>query len=129
MNNERSSVVNIGGTEYELILTTKATKAIAGRYGGLENLGEKLMKAENFEMALEEIVWLITLLANQSILIHNLKHRDTPKDPLTEDEVELFTTPLDLADFKTAITDAMFKGTKRDIESEDEPVSKNGKAG
>lgn len=129
MNNERSAVVNIGGTEYELILTTKATKAIAGRYGGLENLGEKLMKAENFEMALEEIVWLITLLANQSILIHNLKHRDTPKDPLTEDEVELFTTPLDLADFKTAITDAMFKGTKRDIESEDEPVSKNGKAG
>ena len=129
MNNERSAVVNIGGTEYELILTTKATKAIAGRYGGLENLGEKLMKAENFEMALEEIVWLITLLANQSILIHNLKHRDTPKDLLTEDEVELFTTPLDLADYKTAITDAMFKGTKRDIESEDEPVSKNGKAG
>ena len=129
MNNERSAVVNIGGTEYELILTTKATKAIAGRYGGLENLGEKLMKAENFEMALEEIVWLITLLANQSILIHNLKHKDTPKDLLTEDEVELFTTPLDLADYKTAITDAMFKGTKRDIESEDEPVSKNGKAG
>lgn len=129
MNNERSSVVNIGGTEYELILTTKATKAIAGRYGGLENLGEKLMKAENFEMALEEIVWLITLLANQSILIHNLKHRDTPKDLLTEDEVELFTTPLDLADYKTAITDAMFKGTKRDIESEDMLASKNGKAG
>ena len=102
MNNERSAVVNIGGTEYELILTTKATKAIAGRYGGLENLGEKLMKAENFEMALEEIVWLITLLANQSILIHNLKHKDTPKDLLTEDEVELFTTPLDLADYKHA---------------------------
>lgn len=129
MNNERSSVVNIGGTEYELILTTKATKAIAGRYGGLENLGEKLMKAENFEMALEEIVWLITLLANQSILIHNLKHKDTPKDLLTEDEVELFTTPLDLADYKTAITEAMFKGTKRDIESEDMLASKNGKAG
>lgn len=129
MNNERSSVVNIGGTEYELILTTKATKAIAGRYGGLENLGEKLMKAENFEMALEEIVWLITLLANQSILIHNLKHKDTPKDLLTEDEVELFTTPLDLADYKTAITEAMFKGTKRNVESEDMQASKNGKAG
>lgn len=131
MNNERSAVVNIGGTEYELILTTKATKAIAGRYGGLENLGEKLMKAENFEMALEEIVWLITLLANQSILIHNFKHKDkdTPKDLLTEDEVELFTTPLDLADYKTAITEAMFKGTKRDIESEDMLASKNGKAG
>ena len=64
---ERSATVNIGGQEYEMLLTTRATKAIAGRYGGLENLGEKLMKAENFEMALDEIVWLITLLCNQPI--------------------------------------------------------------
>ena len=129
MDNERSAVINIGGTEYELILTTKATKAIAGRYGGLENLGEKLMKAENFEMALEEIVWLIALLANQSILIYNLKNKDAPKDLLTDDEVELLTTPLELADYKTAISEAMFKGTKRNVESETEPASKNGKAG
>ena len=71
MDKERSSLITIGGKEYRLILTTKATKEIAKRYGGLENLGEKLMKAENFEMALEEIVWLIALLANQSILIYN----------------------------------------------------------
>ncbi|MGI6316171.1 MAG: hypothetical protein ACOX17_05780 [Christensenellales bacterium] len=129
MDNERSAVISIGGTEYELILTTKATKAIAGRYGGLENLGEKLMKAENFEMALEEIVWLIALLANQSILIYNLKHKDAPKDLLTDDEVELLTTPLELADYKTAISEAMFKGTKRNVESEAEPTPKNGKAG
>ena len=75
MNNERSASINIGGREYELVLTTRATKEIAHRYGGLENLGEKLMKSENFEMALDEIVWLITLLANQSIPDHNLKTR------------------------------------------------------
>lgn len=27
------------------------------------------MKSENFEMALDEIIWLITLLANQSVMI------------------------------------------------------------
>jgi hypothetical protein len=64
MDNERSAKINIGGAEYELILTTRATKEIARRYGGLENLGEKLLKAENFELALDEIIWLITLLAN-----------------------------------------------------------------
>jgi len=53
---ERSTTINIGGADFKLILTTKATKAIAGRYGGLENLGAKLMKTENFEMALDEIV-------------------------------------------------------------------------
>jgi len=118
MDNDRSAVINIGGTEYELVLTTKATKEIAGRYGGLENLGDKLMKNENFEMAIEEIVWLITMLANQSILIHNLKHKDSPKELLTPDEVELLTVPSDLAEYKSAITEALYKGTKRNIESE-----------
>ena len=118
MENERSAIVNIGGTEYEMILTTRATKEIAGRYGGLENLGQKLMKSENFEMAIDEVIWLITLLANQSVLIHNLKNPDNKKEPLTAEVVELLTSPLELAAYKTAIMEAMFKGTKRNVESE-----------
>ena len=118
MDNERTATITIGDEEYTLLLTTKATKEIAGRYGGLENLGEKLMKSENFEMAIGEIVWLITLLANQSILIHNLKNKDAPKELLTEDVVELLTTPFDLAGYKTAITEALYKGTKRNVKSE-----------
>ncbi len=127
MDNERATVIAVGGEEYELLLTTKATKEIAGRYGGLENLGDKLMKNENFEMAIGEIVWLITLLANQSILIYNIKHKDKPKPVLTEDEVELLTTPYDLAGYKAAITQALYKGTKRNVESE--PDSKNAEVG
>lgn len=115
---DRASVIQIGGEEYTLLLTTKATKEVAGRYGGLENLGDHLMKSENFEMAIGEVVWLITLLANQSILIHNLKHKDTPRDLLTEEMVELLTVPADLATYKSAIMDALLKGTKRNIESE-----------
>ena len=118
MDTERSANITIGGGDYELILTTKATKEIAGRYGGLENLGDKLMKSENFEMAIGEIVWLITLLANQSILIHNLKRKDSQRELLTEELVELLTTPLDLAGYKVAITEALYKGTKRNVVSE-----------
>lgn len=129
MDNERSAVIKIGGKEYELVLTTRATKEIARRYGGLENLGEKLMKSENFEMALDEIIWLITLLANQSILIHNLKNKDAPQELLTEEDVELLTSPLDLAAYKNAITEAMFKGTARNVESEEETSSKNVEVG
>ena len=119
MDNERASTITIGGEEYNLILTTKATKEIAKRYGGLENLGEKLMQAENFEMALEEIIWLITLLANQSVLITNRLNGEKRK-LLTEEDVELFTSPMELATYKDAIMEAMFKGTKRNIESEEE---------
>ena len=127
MDNERTAVITIGDEEYTLLLTTKATKEIASRYGGLENLGEKLMKSENFEMAIGEIVWLITLLANQSILIHNLKDKEHPKELLTEDVVELLTPPLDLAGYKTAITEALYKGTKRNVESEKD--AKNAQVG
>ena len=126
MDNERSANIVIGGEEYTLMLTTKATKEIAGRYGGLENLGDKLMKSENFEMAIGEIVWLITLLANQTILIHNLKNKDQQRDLLAEEVVELLTVPADLATYKTAITEALHRGTKRNIESEDN--SKNAAA-
>ena len=124
MTDERSAKITIGGAEYEMLLTTKATKEIAGRYGGLSNLGEKLMKSENFEMALDEIVWLITLLANQSVLVHNLKNPAKKRELLTEEAVELLTSPFELSDYKNAIMDAMYKGTKRNVESEDEP-SKN----
>ena len=118
MDNEKGAIIRIGDAEYEMVLTTRATKEIARRYGGLENLGEKLMKAEGFESALDEIIWLITLLVNQSILIHNLKNKGNPRVLLTEDELELLTSPLELASYKQAISEAMFKGTKRNIESE-----------
>lgn len=124
MDMERSAVINIGGESYTLTLTTRATKEIARRYGGLENLGEKLLKAENFELALDEVVWLITLLANQGILIHNLKNKENAKALLTEEEVELLTSPMELSSYKEAITEAMFKGTKRNILSEEGEIKK-----
>ena len=123
---ERASTIIIGGKQYDLILTTKATKEIAKRYGGLSNLGDKLMKSENFEMALDEIIWLLTLLANQSILIHNLQNKEDKRELLEEETVELLTSPLELATYKTAIMEAMFKGTKRNVESE-EAVTGGGK--
>ena len=124
MENDRGAMIQIGNREYEMLLTTRATKEIAKRYGGLEHLGDKLMKAENFELALDEVVWLITLLANQSTLVHNLLESDDKRELLTEEAVELLTTPLDLSGYKSAIMEAMVKGTKRYVESEEEP-SKN----
>lgn len=116
---ERSSTIKIGNKKYELLLTTKATREIAKKYGGLTNLGDKLIKSESPEDALGEVIWLIVLLANQPILIHNRQDKEHPEELLTEDDVELLTTPTDLADFKDAITECLYKGTKRNIESED----------
>ena len=117
---ERSAVIKIGDEEYELLLTTKATKEIAKKYGGLEKLGEKLMQSDDYGKAIDEIVWLITELANQPILIHNYKHKEDQKPLLSAEEVEPLTTPMNLATYKDAITEALYKGTKRNVESEDD---------
>ena len=120
MADERSAKILLGGKEYELLLTTRATKEIAKKYGGLGNLGEKLAQSENFEGALDELIWLIVLLCNQSIQVHNLQNPDDKQELLDTETVELLTTPFELAEFKDAIMNAMLKGTKREIESEDE---------
>ncbi len=124
--NERSASITVNGENYELILTTKATKELAARYGGLENLGDKLMKSEKFEEIIGEIVWIIVLLANQGIMIHNIKNPKSKKELLTEEMLELLTSPLDLAEFKDAIMQAMTKGTKRNVESEETAVKNEG---
>lgn len=115
---ERKATITIGGKDYDLLLTTLATKQIGKRYGGLQNLGETLMNSEHIEDAIDEIVWLITLLANQPIMIHNLWNEE--KVPLlTEEVVFLMTSPYDLADYKNAIMEAMYKGAKRNVVSEE----------
>jgi hypothetical protein len=116
---DRAANITIGNQDFTMVLTTRATKEIAKRYGGLQNLGDKLMKSEDFEQALDEIVWLICLLCNQGVQIHNFNNPNDKQELLSEETVELLTTPSDLAVYKDAIMAAMFKGTKREVESED----------
>lgn len=125
---DRSVSIQIGGEEFRLILTTRATKEIAARYGGLENLGDKLMAEKNYELALSEVIWLIMILANQSVMIHNLQNPEDKRELLTEESLELLTTPSELVSHKEAIVNAMYKGTKRDVLSE-ETDEKNTQAG
>ena len=67
------------------------------------------------------------MLSVISDTIHNLRNPDNKKPLLTQEEVELLTSPLELATYKNALTEAMFKGTKRNVESEDD--SKNVQTG
>ena len=115
------AAVSIGGQDYELVLTTAATREIAKRYGGLENLGTALETSDDLAATLGEVTWLITLLANQSVKIHNLTHPDTPKTELTVEAVELLTVPADLTDYRAAITEALHRGTRREIHTETDP--------
>ena len=114
----KSATITIAGQEYELVLTTRATRLIAQRYGGLEHLGQALETSEDMDKSLGEVIWLIALLANQSVQIHNLTHPDDKRPELTEEAVELLTVPADLADYREAIAQALQRGTRRAIMTE-----------
>ncbi|MBR5990944.1 MAG: hypothetical protein IK034_03825 [Bacilli bacterium] len=122
MANERTSVINVAGKDYELVLTTKATREINDKFGGLENIGNKIAEAKGVGEQLDIVVWLITLLANQSILRSNLGSGEK-KALLKEEDVEILTSPADLNSYTEAILDCLVKGTKRNVQSEDD--SKN----
>lgn len=115
--------ISINGESYGLLLNTKATKDIAKRYGGLEKLGDKLLQSENFEMAIDEVIWLIVELANQYIKTQMLKTK-TEIPLLTEEEVEILTSPSDLADFKDAIMLCLQEGMSRSVYSEQDKKNK-----
>ena len=117
MDTERKSNITIDGMEYPLLLTTRAVKQISERYGGMQELGSKLANLEQSDMALGEVIWLICVLANQQIMIDRIKNPANVREPLTEEYVELMTTPLQLADFNAAILEAFLRGTVRNVES------------
>ena len=112
------SVIKIGNKEYELLLTTKATKEINNKFGGLENVGNKLTESKSVGESLEIVIWLIVLLANQAILRKNLIE-GTKEPEIKEEELEILTSPADLNDFSSAIMNALIVGTKRNIESDE----------
>ncbi|GHU75190.1 hypothetical protein FACS1894188_05490 [Clostridia bacterium] len=119
--------ITLDGEEFDLLLSTEATKLIATKHGGLDNLGEKLLKLENMELALDEVCWLVATLANAPIKKHNFKEPNAQKPLLTAEAVGILSTPLELADYKDAIMVALTKGTKRTVESESD--TKNAQAG
>ena len=122
--NDRSTTVTIGGEEYELLYTVFATKQIIKRYGSLEAVTDKIFDADNMEQSLDDTVWLIVLLANQSIAIHNLRNKDNPRPKLTTEEVELLISPYDIADMKDAIITSLIRGGERYIQSEEDEGTK-----
>ena len=112
---DRSSTITFRGKEYELVLSNEALCSLAEKYGGIENLGSKLMEGKS----LSDIIYIVVLLANQSILQYNFDHKDKPKELLTEEEFKLFSAPYELNAYGEAAGKAIEIGMKQYIQSED----------
>ena len=99
-------------------------------YAIIETINQQnteLNSFDNDDFAIDEKA-IVDLLPAFYNFTYNLQNPKGKKELLTEEIVELLTSPLELSTYKDAILEAMLKGSKRNIESEDEPV-KNAEAG
>jgi len=120
IDDSRVTYLVLGKEKIPLLLTLKATREIATRYGGLEELGNKMLESMDLNGMIDEIVWLIVVLANQCILIENLENK-TNKPLLTADELELKMDPYEMTSYREAILAALQAGQKQHVQSEEEP--------
>lgn len=97
--------IKIAGKAYRLVFTTAALKEVGKRYGGIEEMGEK-MDADKIA-ALDDICWLVALLANQGIMLDTgITRLDNP-DLLTADKVALMTMPREIESLSQAAIEAI----------------------
>ena len=125
---ERTTVIIIDGKAYDIVCSTRVTKALLEKYGSIEALAEKAKSIGTLSENIEEILWLIELFVNESITIHNIRHRESPLSLITSEELEILTTPGEYPGFWNAVWTAIGLGMQRNVQSEEDP-SKNSQVG
>lgn len=109
----KATTIELGGREYELVLTTRAMRELSERFGGMERVGDRI----SGDLSLQDFVWIVTLLANQGAARHNLANAANPIPLLTEEQVELLTCPSDLAEIGPKLVEVLRRDTNRIVQS------------
>jgi hypothetical protein len=113
---EKTTSITINGKEYELIYTLLADMQLTKKIKNM-NIKDGVLIFEDDSEAFEHTIWTIVLLANQSVLRHNLINPDDKKDLLSVEEVELFADLSTVHTWVQIINNVREKGMSRNIKS------------
>jgi hypothetical protein len=129
MNNENAKIT-VFGEEYELMLTLKISDEFSSKYKEYNDYFSLPKEKKTNEISCRMIALtleMIVLLANQSVLLHNLKNPNNKKEFLTVDLLEL----IDYSEFERAtkvFNYAVEKGLKQHIINEKTKKKTTGKS-
>ena len=115
---DRKAVIIIDGIAYDTLFSTTAANAVIDKYGSIEKYADKILNTKELRENSDELVWIITLLINQPIRLHNIRHRDSLLPLLTEEEVSLMTIPRDYPEYWAAVWETIQRGLVRNVQSE-----------
>jgi hypothetical protein len=113
---EKGIDVQIAGKDYRFVFTTAAMKAVGLKFGGIKELGER-MEVEKIG-AIEDVCWLIALLANQGIMLATRNVNPSNPDLLSPELVELLTMPPEIE----SLTRDALKAIELGMEIEHTPI-------
>lgn len=116
----RAVSVVIDGEEFEMLLTTKAAADVDREFGGFDEIAA-VVDGEDRGASVAMASKLIALLCNAGTERYNYRHRETPRTMLEPEEIEIFTTPGEMAELMHSAVEAVKRGRTTYIESEKNP--------
>jgi len=119
-----NNTIKIKNKEYELSLSLKVLKKIANKYGSLDDIDKKIFQNSDIDKAIEELVFLLTNMINNSIERDNISN-NTQIALFTEDQMEIYLDALDIQKYKDAILATFQQDNQREIIGE--PINDNSK--
>lgn len=116
----RAVSVVIDGEEFEMLLTTKAAADIDREFGGFDEIAA-VVDGEDRVASVAMASKLVALLCNAGTERYNYRHRDTPRRMIEAEEIEIVTTPGEMAELMHSAVEAVKRGRTTYIESEKNP--------
>lgn len=121
----RTAKIEVNGKEYLLCFSTRVMRDCAGRYGGLEKIGDAISGGDMVK-TLDECFWLMAQMMAAGAKYARLEGLENP-EPLSYDDLYDCCGMDDLLGMKAKIMETISEGTRREIEVEPEK-GKNAKA-
>lgn len=116
----RTVSVEIDGEEFEMLLTTRAAADIDREFGGFDKIAE-VVDGEDRSAGVAMASKLIVMLCNAGTERYNYRHKDAPRRMLEAEEIEILTTPGEMAELLSSAVEAVRRGRQTYIESEKSP--------
>lgn len=116
----RAVPVVIDGEDFEMLLTTKAAADIDREFGGFDEIAA-VVDGEDRVASVAMASKLVALLCNAGTERYNYRHRDTPRRMIEAEEIEIVTTPGEMAELMHSAVEAVKRGRTTYIESEKNP--------
>lgn len=124
----RIEYIEICGKEYPLSFSLMAQKAIAAKYGSLENLQEKMSALD--EEGVDALAYFIEVLIMQGCAYKNYFEKDIPAppkasvengewEPITQEEIMIGLQFSELTEILNKVVGAVTKANEREVIAED----------